>query len=788
MKVRTRAAVVIATTIAALELTTLPGQAKSSPAVLVPQHPAVAGLRLLGASTGGVVVGQSGADAGSVGDKIYSGAEGTQLTERSVLEPSRSEYTNPTVVAVDGTTLAWQQEIPGAGIHYWQVHRMDLRTGKDVDDGEMPRANGYTRAGWLSTTIANFATFPLPPAQLKRYRPDPDGTFLTGTPLVAVDQYSGSAVGNDESSMLFASYVNTDLSQNDGAPRYSLDLLDLTEKTSTRLVDTIAEVITAVALSPHTVAWVTRVDDGDGVTHHYTGPALVHLRPRAGGPVVTYTESADPDGTAQITATDEGVGYVVSGSGNTQLRVVATDGTGARSVDLPDGSSGVFAVGSRFLTAAGGTDSVAGVYSVSGSTLTRTATVPTATYPIDALSLSNSILHYADASVGGHSGDTLWQRNISGRNRPRFGAEAVTTTTPAVDGDVSVPADSGEISFSAGRGAIRTTHDGSWHLLDRGHETGTIPGAGGIQVSGAYVLSGGKVYRPDGELVWSEPALDDSSSGSDHIFGSTLIYSRQPQNGTGQIWVVPDVEHPDPEQIAEVYPATDYCFEAPQVAVWGESVAWGSACTADGVILRNLRTKEYRDVQAASGVGSFALGEGTLAWPTAAGTDVLDLPAPNDTAPITLPGRSTKLLLDDHRIARQLWARGRVTGYDVQTLPFDQKYPPRLIAPYANGGFTPDGDGHADTWTPQFDVTKPLKSTELSLTDSTGKVVRKLVGTAPDGSIRDLSWDGRNGKGAQLPVGTYQWQLTGRADDGDGTLVGPWGRATVHGTLEINAI
>jgi gliding motility-associated-like protein len=144
-------------------------------------------------------------------------------------------------------------------------------------------------------------------------------------------------------------------------------------------------------------------------------------------------------------------------------------------------------------------------------------------------------------------------------------------------------------------------------------------------------------------------------------------------------------------------------------------------------------------------------------------------------------------MLDDHRIARQLFAKGR-TSYDVQTLPFDEKYAPRLIAPYAAGGFSPNADGHADTWTPQFDITKPLKSAELSILDSTGKTVRKLMATAPDGSIRDLSWDGRTSKGVKLPVGAYQWKLSGRADDGDGTLLDPWGRASVQGTVEIDAV
>jgi hypothetical protein len=662
---------------------------------------------------------------------------------------------------------------------------MDVRTGRDVQDGQMPIANGYTQNGWLSTSIVNWAQYPFPEPTLKLYRREPDSANLGATPIVGVASYAGTAVANDESAMLYATYENTDLSQNDGDPRYSLDLLDLNAKTSTRLVDKIEETVTAVALSPHTLAWVTRLDDGDSVTHTFTGPAVVHIRPRSGGPVVTYTESADPGDTAQIAATDAGVGYVVHNSEGSELRTIAGNGSGKNEVGLPDGSYGIAAVGSRFLTAAGGRPDVAGVYSVSGTAVTRTATVPTATYPITALVLNNSVLHYADASASGVPGDDrLWQRGVSGSNRPSFGADRVIT----VPGGIRVPEGATAMSFSAGRGAVKNTQDGSWHLLDRGNETGAIPGASDVKVSGSYVLSGGRVYRPDGELVWSEPLPDSTTTGTDDLFGSTLVYSRQTEDGKGDIWAVSDVEHPDPQQIGEVYPTVEDCYQAPRVAIWGEILAWGSACSSDGINLRNLRSQDRRDVYAAPGIGSFVLGEGTLAWQTPAGTDVLNLRAPAGTAPIVLPGSANALMLDDHRIARQLLSGGRPGGYDVQNLSFDEKYAPRLIAPYATGGFTPDGDGHADTWTPQFDITKPLKSAELSILDSTGKVVRKLAATAPDGSIRDLSWDGRNSKGVKLPVGTYQWQLTGRADDGDGTLIDPWGRTSVRGAVEISAV
>jgi hypothetical protein len=147
--------------------------------------------------------------------------------------------------------------------------------------------------------------------------------------------------------------------------------------------------------------------------------------------------------------------------------------------------------------------------------------------------------------------------------------------------------------------------------------------------------------------------------------------------------------------------------------------------------------------------------------------------------------------VDDHQLVRDV----RTTPSDlspdlrISRLPFAATYRPRLIGRLGPLGFTPDGDGHADTWAPQFDVTKPLRSASLKITDWSGaKTVRTFSTDAPDGSLRGLVWDGRNRKGAVAPVGTYRWTLTGRADDGEGALIGTDGSATITGTLEIDAI
>jgi hypothetical protein len=781
-------------------LGSLSAQAQSSPAVPVPQHPVASTLTLLGASGQGVVVAQSPIPKDSFDTTgIFSGAEGTELIRRPEVEFSIYDYQPPKFVGVAGGTLAWGRIRPGVGSRYFYVNRMNLRTGQAVQDGLMPEPLAFTESGWLSDRIGSSAGYPFPPTALKLYRGSPGGEqFLDHTDIVPSS--SALLLSADKTAAIQEVRTYTDLSQDDGAPRNSVELVDLVHKTKDLLVSLVPDTITAVALSPTTIAWTTQLAGG---------PVVVHLRARTGGPIASYTDPSPNADTGHLAAGQNSAGYLVNDPANTVLRIIsASPGAGrsagldapgspdlpasARTVDVPDGSAGIAAVGSRYLTAVGGPAATAGVYSVNlgspGAVIaSRTATVPPRTMALSSIALTGSRLIYSDASLGG-AGDALWQRSLTGNNRPTFSPESRFATSPTSISDLRR---SSPISFSAGRGAVTTIHDSDWHLLDRGTETGSIPPAVNTKVSGPYVLSGGKVYDTEGGLLWSEPAPVGRSIFHDDIFGSKVVYALRPDDnaGTSEIWV-DDVEHPAPLKIAETNTSTT-CFDAPYVAIWGRTVAW-SGCDDSGIVLTDVLTRTRRSVPGTSGRTYPlvpTLGEGVVAWPDDVGTTVVDTTVANPV-PVVLPGLARKLLLDDHRIARQLFtSRGQPLGYDIQALPFKTKNPPRLIGVAGPLGFTPDGDGHADTWRPQFDLTKPLRSAELTITDLTsGKTLRSLVTTAPDGSIRGLSWDGRDKRGAVVPIGTYRWTLTGKADDGDGRLLGPQDQPSVTGTVEINAI
>ncbi len=425
--------------------------------VRIPEHPdRTAGLTLLGASDQGVAVEQDAAgDATDGAPRVFSGPEGGVLTRRLGVEQQNFDYSPPPALGVVGPDLVWQRYRPGAGIHFSEAHRTDLRTGKDVLDGLMPAPEAYTGTSWLTDQIADTVILPFPPPVLRSYGPGGtrygDDVYLTATDVMSGLGNTGRLAA-DTHSALQASVEYTDPQAGDGAPRASLHLVDLNRRTKETVVASIPDAITAVALSPSTIAWTTRLG---------AGPLVVHLRARGGGPVTSYsdptaTSVADADGEYgdgdQLAAGDGRVGYLAGPDGDQVLRVVALGGA-VGSVAVPAGSAGIAVVGDRFLTAAGGPPATAGVYSYDGTALTRTATVPAAGYPVRSLALTGSRLYYTDTSASwihpdpddGSNTVSVWTRPVTGDRQPALGPRAALVAPPAAAARVAVDS---AISFS----------------------------------------------------------------------------------------------------------------------------------------------------------------------------------------------------------------------------------------------------------------------------------------------------------------------------------------------------
>ncbi|HQY98551.1 MAG TPA: FlgD immunoglobulin-like domain containing protein [Propionicimonas sp.] len=86
----------------------------------------------------------------------------------------------------------------------------------------------------------------------------------------------------------------------------------------------------------------------------------------------------------------------------------------------------------------------------------------------------------------------------------------------------------------------------------------------------------------------------------------------------------------------------------------------------------------------------------------------------------------------------------------------------------------------------ELDATKALSRGTAEIRDAAGGLVRSLsFGAAPDGSVRDLVWDGRDAAGTPVPLGDYSWSLAATAADGTGSLVKVDGSAGVGGGVRV---
>jgi hypothetical protein len=130
---------------------------------------------------------------------------------------------------------------------------------------------------------------------------------------------------------------------------------------------------------------------------------------------------------------------------------------------------------------------------------------------------------------------------------------------------------------------------------------------------------------------------------------------------------------------------------------------------------------------------------------------------------------------------------GQIACWDATDLIFEDfstlaKSAPRLLGERDNGWL----DFSYASWTPEIDTTKPLKAGSLVITASDGTVVKTLATPAsPDGSLRGLSWDGRDNSGKMVGKSTYTYELRAEAGDGSGAVRAADGTATPTGTFDV---
>lgn len=125
----------------------------------------------------------------------------------------------------------------------------------------------------------------------------------------------------------------------------------------------------------------------------------------------------------------------------------------------------------------------------------------------------------------------------------------------------------------------------------------------------------------------------------------------------------------------------------------------------------------------------------------------------------------------------------------VTTVPGAGASAPRILGMVApSTSFNPN----AGPWKVDFDATKPLAESVLEISHGTGedKVIDKVI-TVPastDGSLRGVSWDGRNGDGEWLADGDYAWTLRNAVvSDESPALVAIDGTSPVTGIVTVKA-
>lgn len=687
-------------------------------------------------STNLMLLGSSGSEYAArrvAPTELLVGSRGTTLTPEpagAFLDPLRT---------VKGIA-AWTESSTEDPTSSVRLRRFDLATRASTvtDPSDLPIAN--TADGWIGYA---------------------DGTLtrhtLAGESVVlkrGLDEQP--SVAADETAALVAYPV---FKPNGTVSTHHLDLITLATGSVKRIVTSKTE-LSQPALSASTLAWF-------GAPATPSNVRIVNQRPRAGGPITRFTEKNWPQSELEVAGPH--VGWVISttraGAERWYLRVFT--GTKQRAVRLAGPASGIGTAGTRLVTAVGGPIATAGIYSAGSSgAAVREATVSSRPATVFAATLSAGRVSIADNARSDQPGTAIWQRTVSGPTTPALGPDTLLRPRGSA---------SQGISFSAARGVsgIPNAENHFW-LLDRGVVKHTLTAGTDdhelVQASGPYTRIAGSIFNSAGKLVLNTAALDP---GDFQLYGSLLAY------GNLHGVFVRDLARPlsadNPVRLADI------CPECGPIRIWGTTVAWVSGKL---IIVKTIGSSTARAVDGHGVPRSVLLGEGSLTWESteAGSTNGHTLDLTTISSPVGFLGGLSPVAVDGHWLLSRQTSTGR---YRIDRLPSAAVVPSRLIGTVAAKSFSPNGDGTADTWAPAFDTSQPLTNVVLTIRNASGTTVRTLKGTGPDGSIRDLSWNGRTTAGARAAAGPYTWELSATTTDGGTALISVNGTDPISGAVRL---
>ena len=473
--------------------------------------------------------------------------------------------------------------------------------------------------------------------------------------------------------------------------------------------------------------------------------------PRAGGTVTTRQASVTP---CSVAANDAYAAVVDCTASSTVTLVPANAVANEVTVQLPAPVTSVVAQGNSF-TALVSDGLTASAYTFTDDTdVTKLYDLsnPPAVHP--SLNLSAGVLTYNDDT------DTawpVWQRSVS--DAPLSVTDPATMLLARSTGEAQ------SVVISGARGLVsyeKSARKSVSTIVDQGAilQSLTLPRATAYSVSGPWFKAGKHVLTASGQ-----PVMNYVGPGPSAQFGSSFVY----QGHKGAV-MLSDLTDPGAKPRELLGACLPKCNAVQSMSLWGTTLVVQRTYTGGRLTVVNIGNGKTHTVKVGS-VSTFAVGSNALVMNTnavAPKVKVLDLSRPK-AKPVTMGTTwySGPVSIDDHLIA---YEDAGLTLH-VAELPFGQGVPiaPRFLGALAAKVFSPNGDGKADTWQPQFDATKSLTSYRLTIRRN-GNVVKVLQGTAPLGAVRAVSWNGRTTTGSRARAGLSSWRLTGVAADGSGEL------------------
>jgi hypothetical protein len=378
-----------------------------------------------------------------------------------------------------------------------------------------------------------------------------------------------------------------------------------------------------------------------------------------------------------------------------------------------------------------------------------------------------------DRVVGSDSRDgsqsmPAWTRPVSASG---FGAET------------SLPGRATDIGASAGRTIV--VGAGQTSAFDRNSLQHTFSGDPSLfdaQISGPYVTQG---LARNTTNLYSSTSLADGSFVAETSgwwpgaqFGSLFVTTTFDPllSGPTHVHVLDLVTTATRSYTLATGPASCWVTD-----VWGTTLALYCANTSgpavriydyttgqllasrNGILVEGLGDG-YAVVSAGSTFAVFAFGANTLT-PIAGCSTSQDLVATDGVGHVVCAS-ATELIWQDHSAL--------------------STSAPRVLGVLADKSVS--FAGGATLWKPQFDTTKALSAGSILIKNAAGVTVRTLATPASaDGSVRGISWNGLDGTGKAVPIGTYTYQLVANAADGTGALVSVSGTGTTTGTVKVIA-